>query len=102
MRNIRRRLKELSKSFPPPEDTGPELLRAAALTHLSSEDLFVLRDVVKAQESSPVRPLSELESRALETYYSALALESRGPASLELNSLETLNEIPNQNQNRTT
>jgi hypothetical protein len=59
MRYIQRRLKELSKSFPPPEDTGPELLRAAALTHLSNEDLFVFRDVVKAQESSPARQLNE-------------------------------------------
>jgi hypothetical protein len=77
MRNIRRRLKELSKSFPPPENTGPypEPLRAAALTHLSSDDLFILRDVVKAQESSPARPLNEHESRVLKLYDSALALE---------------------------
>jgi hypothetical protein len=77
MRNIRRRLKELSKSFPPPENTGPELLRAAALKHLSAQDLFLLRDVNAQQGSSPVRTLSELESRALEAYYSALELESR-------------------------
>ena len=30
MQSIRRRLKELSKSFPPPENIGPKLLRAAA------------------------------------------------------------------------
>jgi hypothetical protein len=77
MRNIRRRLKELSKSFPPPDNTGPELLRAAALKHLSAQDLFLLRDINAQQGSSPVRPLSEPESRALEAYYSALALESR-------------------------
>jgi hypothetical protein len=102
MRSIRRRLKELSRSFPPPEDTGPELLRAAALTHLSSEDLFVLRDVVKAQESSAARPLNEDESRVLRLYSAALALESRQAASFELRDLKTLNEIPTQNQNRTT
>jgi hypothetical protein len=45
MRNIQRRLNKLSKSFPPPENTGPELLCAAALTHLSAQDLFLLRDV---------------------------------------------------------
>src|ERR1700674_1789765 len=78
----------------------PGALRAAALTHLSSEDLFVLREVVKAQESRPVRPLSEPESRALEAYYPALALESRGPASFEPNNFETPNDIPTQNQNR--
>ena len=76
MRNIRRRLRVLSKLFPPLEDIGPELLCAAALTHLSAQDLFLLRDVNAQQESSPVRPLSEPESRALEAYYSALALES--------------------------
>jgi hypothetical protein len=77
MRNIRRRLKELSEKFPTPEDTGPELLQAAALAHLSAQDLFLLRDINAQQESSPGRPLSEPESRALEVYYSALALESR-------------------------
>jgi hypothetical protein len=77
MRNIRRRLKELSKSFPPLKDTGPERLRAAALGRLSSQDLFLLRDVNAKQKSSPVQPLSEPESRALETYYSALELESQ-------------------------
>jgi hypothetical protein len=77
MRNIRRRLNELSKSFPPLKDTGPELLRAAALKHLSAQDLVLLRDVNTKQNSSPVRPPSEPESQALEAYYSALALESR-------------------------
>jgi hypothetical protein len=77
MRNIRRRLKELSKSFPPLKDTGPECLAAAALARLSDQDLFLLRDVNAKRKSSPVQPLSEPESRALEAYYSALALESR-------------------------
>jgi len=85
MRSIRRRLQKLSRSFPTLQDTGPELWRVAALSHLSSEDLFLLRDVNAKQNSSPVRPLNELESRALEAYYSALELESRRPASSELN-----------------
>jgi hypothetical protein len=77
MRNIRRRLKELSKLFPPLEDIGPELLCAAALTHLSAQDLFLLRDVNAKQKSSPVQPLSEPESRALEAYYAVYELEYR-------------------------
>jgi hypothetical protein len=77
MRNIRRRLKALTETISPPQNTGPERLRAAALKHLSAQDLFLLRDVNAQQESSPVRPLSEPESRALEAYYTALALESR-------------------------
>jgi hypothetical protein len=77
MRNIRRRLKERSKSFPPPENTGPGLLRAAALTRSTDQDLLLLREINEKQKSSPVQSLSEPESRALEGYQIALALESR-------------------------
>jgi hypothetical protein len=77
MRNIRKRLKALSKSFPPFKDTGPERLQGAALANLSDEDLFLLRDINNKQERAPAPPLSEPELRALEAYYSALELESR-------------------------
>jgi hypothetical protein len=77
MRDIRRRLKELSKSFPPLKDTGPELLRAAALARLSDEELLLLLDINNKQELAPVPPLSELELRALEAYNNALEQESR-------------------------
>jgi hypothetical protein len=77
MRNIERRLKDLSKSFPPLKDTGPELLRAAARTHLSEEELLLLLDVIEKLESSPVPPLSEPESWAVEAYDKALEFESQ-------------------------
>jgi hypothetical protein len=77
MQSIRRRLKQLSKTFPPPKDTGPERLSAAALTHLSEEELLLLLDINEKQESSPVLPLSEPETAALEAYYAAYELESR-------------------------
>jgi hypothetical protein len=68
MRNIRRRLKELSKSFPPPEDTGPELcVRRRSNTsrpRISSSS----GTLINAQQgSSPARPLNEHESRTLES-----------------------------------
>jgi hypothetical protein len=77
MRNIRRRLKELSKSFPPLKDTGADLLLAAALARLSDEELLLLLDINHKQELSPVPPLSEPELRALEAYNNALELASR-------------------------
>ena len=77
MQNIRRRLKELSKTFPPPKDTGPERLRVAALTHLSEQELLLLLDINEKQERSPVPPLSEPELRALEAYDKAFDLASR-------------------------
>jgi hypothetical protein len=77
MRNIPRRLKELSKAFPPPKDTGPERLRAAALTHLSEEELLLILDIGEKQEHSPVPPLSEPESQAVEAYNKALEFESQ-------------------------
>jgi hypothetical protein len=86
MRNIRRRLKELSKSFPPLKDTGPERLCSAVLTHLSEEELLLLLDIIDKQELSPVPPLTEPELRALEAYNNALALASRlaaGPPRLK-------------------
>ena len=46
MQSIRRRLKKLSKTFPPPKDTGPDRLQAAVLAHLSVEDLYLLRATV--------------------------------------------------------
>jgi hypothetical protein len=79
MQSIRRRLKKLSKTFPPPKDTGPERLSAAALTHLSEEELLLLLDINEKQERSPVPPLSESESQAVEAYYKALELESGRP-----------------------
>ena len=82
MQSIRRRLKKLSKTFPPPKDTGPERLSAAALTHLSEEELLALLDAIEKQERSPVPPLSESESQAVEAYYKALEFESRRPASI--------------------
>ena len=78
MRNIRRRLKKLRKSFPSVQDNGPypKLVRAAALRRLSTEDLLVLSSVAKAQEErSPVPPWNEPELRVVEAYTSALALE---------------------------
>src|SRR5229473_251492 len=60
MRNIRRRLKELSKLFPPLEDTGPELLYAAALTHLSAHDHTVRVDDSGRVWSSGGRAISLL------------------------------------------
>ncbi len=77
MRDIRRRLRVLGKSFPPRKDTGPERLRAAALTHLSEEELLLLLDISEKEKSSPVPPLSESESQAVEAYYKALEFESR-------------------------
>ena len=77
MRNIRRRLKELSKTFPPSKDTGPEGVSAAALTHLSEEELLLLLDINDKQELSPVPPLTEAELRALEAYNTAFELASR-------------------------
>jgi hypothetical protein len=77
MQSIRRRLKKLSKTFPPPKDTGPERLSAAALTHLSEEELLLLEVVFEKLESSPVPPLSEPELRALEAYNNAFELASR-------------------------
>ena len=77
MQSIRRRLKELSKTFPPLKDTGPERLQAAVLARLSDQDLLLRREVNAKQKSSPVQPLSEPESRALEAYYAAHELESR-------------------------
>jgi hypothetical protein len=77
MQSIRRRLKELSKTFPPLKDTGPARLQAAVLARFSDHDLLLLRGLNEKQKSSPVPPLSEPESRALEAYYSALSLESR-------------------------
>ena len=77
MRNIRRRLKVLSKSFPPLKDTGADLLVAAALARLSHEELLLLVDINDKQELSPVPPLTEPELRALEAYNNALELASR-------------------------
>jgi len=77
MESIRRRLKKLGKIFPPLKDTGPERLRAAALTHLSEEELLLLLDVDEKLESSPVPPLSEPESQAVEAYDKALEFESQ-------------------------
>jgi hypothetical protein len=77
MESIRRRLKKLSKTFPPPKDTGPERLRAAALTHLTEEELLLLEVVFEKLESSPVPPLSEPESQAVEAYDKALEFESQ-------------------------
>ena len=77
MRNIRRRLKVLSKSFPPLKDTGADLLVAAALARLSHEELLLLVDINGKQELSPVPPLTEPELRALEAYNNALELASR-------------------------
>ena len=77
MESIRRRLKKLGKIFPPLKDTGPERLRAAALTHLSEEELLLILDINEKQEHSPVPPLSEPELRALEAYDNALKLASR-------------------------
>jgi len=77
MRDIRRRLRVLGKTFPPPKDTGPERLSAAALTHLSEEELLLLLDIIDKQELSPVPPLTEPELRALEAYNNALELASR-------------------------
>jgi len=77
MRDIRRRLRVLGKSFPPRKDTGPERLRAAALTHLSEEELLLLLDISEKEKSSPVPPLSESESQAVEAYYAAYELECR-------------------------
>ena len=51
--------------------------RAAALPHLSEEELLLLLDVIEKLESSPVPPLSEPESQAVEAYYKALEFESR-------------------------
>ena len=77
MRNILRRLTALSKSFPPPKDTSADLSCAAALTHLSEEELLLLLDIIDKQELSPVPPLTEPELRALEAYNNALELASR-------------------------
>jgi hypothetical protein len=77
MRNIRRRLKVLSKSFPPLKDTGADLLVAAALARLSHEELLLLVDINDKQELSPVPPLTEPELRALEAYNNGLELASR-------------------------
>ena len=77
MQSIRRRLKKLSKTFPPPKDTGPERLSAAALTHLSEEELLLLLDIIDKQELSPVPPPTEPELRALEAYNNAFELASR-------------------------
>jgi hypothetical protein len=55
MESIRRRLKNLGKIFPPIKDTGPERLSAAALTHLSEEELLLLLDVNEKQERYPKR-----------------------------------------------
>ena len=77
MRNILRRLTALSKSFPPPKDTSADLSCAAALTHLSEEELLLLLDINDKQEFSPVPPLTEPELRALEAYSNALELASR-------------------------
>jgi hypothetical protein len=77
MQSIRRRLKKLTKTFPPLKDTGPERLSAAALTHLTEEELLLLEVVFEKQERSPVPPLSEPESQAVEAYYKALEFESR-------------------------
>ena len=77
MRNILRRLTALSKSFPPPKDTSADLSCAAALTHLTEEELLLLEVVFEKLESSPVPPLSEPESQAVEAYNKALEFESR-------------------------
>jgi hypothetical protein len=52
-------------------------MSAAVLTHLSEEELLLLLDVIEKLESSPVPPLSEPESQAVEAYYKALEFESR-------------------------
>ena len=77
MRSILTRLKKLSKTFPPPKDTGPERLSAAALTHLSAEELCLLLDINDKQELSPVPPLTEPELLAVEAYNNAFELASR-------------------------
>jgi hypothetical protein len=77
MRNIRRRLKGLSKSFPLLNDTRAKSLAAAALASLSNEVLLLLGDIIDKQELSPVPPLTEPELRALEEYNSAFELASR-------------------------
>ena len=76
MRNIRRRLKGLSKSFPLLNDTRAKSL-AAALASLSNEVLLLLGDIIDKQELWPVPPLTEPELRALEEYNSAFELASR-------------------------
>jgi len=79
MRNIRNRLKELSKSFPPGEDNNPypQHLRAAALGRLSYEDLVVMSSLAKAEEQSPTIPWNAQELRVVEKYKAALALEAQ-------------------------
>ena len=77
MQSIQRRLKKLSKSFPPPRDTGPERFSRAALTHLTVEELLLLEVVFEKLQSSPVPPLSEPESQAVEAYDRALEFEAQ-------------------------
>ena len=77
MQSIRRRLKKLSKTFPPPKDTGPDRLQAAVLARLSVEDLYLLRAINDKLERSPVSSLSEPELRLLGAYYNAFDLASR-------------------------
>ena len=76
MQSIRRRLKVLSKTFPPPT-TEPDRLSAAAFALLSEEDLLRLLDVIEKLESSPVPPLTEAESQAVEAYDKALKFTSQ-------------------------
>jgi serine/threonine protein kinase len=55
--------------------TGQQLFTGETVSHIL--DLLLLRGLNEKQKSSPVPQLSESESRALEAYYSALALESQ-------------------------
>src|SRR5712691_2390417 len=102
MHSIRRRLKELSKTFPPLKDAGPERLQAAALAHLSVQDLYLLRTINDKLERSPVSSLSEPELLALEAYYNAFDLTSRQARPLKMNSSETRDDVSTQKQNRAT
>jgi hypothetical protein len=96
MRNIRNRLKELKKSFPPVKESSryPKHVRDAALGHLSYEDLLVIRSLAKAQEEqSPAPPWNEQQIQAVKKYNTALALiteglkKSRKKAQLEWNAV---------------
>jgi hypothetical protein len=77
MRNIRRRLKELSKTFPPLTRIPARSFCRPRRSHTCRAKSFHLRSVNAKRESSPVQSLSEPESRALEAYYAAHELESR-------------------------